>query len=503
MAAARLAASTAPGARRWVRLGGARRAATAAGAGGERAAASLTGPTSAYVHLPFCKRKCFYCDFPVEAVGLEGAEKPRAQPEAAARRPGACARRLGTRDRMAAYVDLVVREIRATAPLGGAPLETVSFGGGTPSLVPPALLEELLGALRAQFGIAPGAEVSLEADPGTFDAAQLAAYRALGVTRLSIGVQSFQQDLLAACGRSHSLADVRAAVEAVRGAGLPSWSLDLISGLPGLDLAGWRHSLEQAIAAGPDHVSVYDLQVEEGTPFDRWYGSGGRGRGRGRGGGGGALPEEPEAAAMFELASSLLTAAGYEHYEISNYARPGHRSRHNQVYWACRPYHAFGLGAASYTGGRRLSRPRGMAAYAAWVEAFAARGGGCPAAHLPAESVEERLLDHVMLSLRLSDGLDLCALQREHGAAVVRALLPAAERAMAAGLMRLAPPAPGAPLPPAAAAAAAAGPGAACAWLRGALSVGEACGVRLSDPAGFMLSNAVISDLFAALDPSA
>ncbi|KAF6248357.1 radical SAM enzyme [Scenedesmus sp. NREL 46B-D3] len=402
----------------------------------------------------------------------------------------------GTQDRMQAYVDLVCAEVKATRPLGHAPLTTVSFGGGTPSLVPPHLLESILSALQQQFGIAADAEVSLEADPGTFDLQRLLQYKALGVTRVSMGVQSFQEDLLKACGRSHSLSDVYAAIDAATAARLPSWSLDLISGLPGLKLPGWQHSLDQAVAAAPDHISVYDLQVEEGTPFARWFS-----------GDGSPLPKEPEAVAMFEAASATLTAAGYEHYEISNYAKPGHRSRHNQVYWKCQPYYAFGLGAASYTQGRRFSRPRGMHEYESWVQRFVQSGGGCPAAALPAESKEEQLLDLIMLSLRLSDGLALHSVQQEYGQDTVASLLPTIQGFLQEGLMQIVPELQqsgddSAPEPGGCVSDADGYGDEAFGQLCPRLKQGKQCRVRLADPAGFLLSNDVISELFAQLDPS-
>lgn len=177
----------------------------------------------------------------------------------------------------------------------------------------------------------------MEADPGTFDAERLRQYASAGVTRLSIGVQSFQDELLTACGRSHDVADVRRALDAVAAAGCADWSLDLISGLPGLTPALWRQSLEAAADARPSHVSVYDLQVELGTPFAKRYSPGEA-----------PLPSGDEAADMYREASAVLSGAGYGHYEVSNHALPGRECRHNLVYWRAEPYYAFGLGAASY-----------------------------------------------------------------------------------------------------------------------------------------------------------
>jgi oxygen-independent coproporphyrinogen-3 oxidase len=324
---------------------------------------------------------------------------------------------------------------------------------------------------------------------------------------------------------------VREAVAVVREAlrdeacGLRSWSLDLICGLPGLSREAWADSLTQAVATGAGHVSVYDLQVEEGTPFARWYGKDGDSRSAAppssSSSSSRSLPDEDAGTAMYEQASEALRAAGYERYELSNYAllvagdgdgassnntpRPQapspHRSAHNQCYWRGVPYLAFGLGAASYVRGVRYSRPRDMRAYERWVasleEAAAGAaaavggggGGGDAGAHLlwapglphdaHVETPHERLLDRFMLALRTSDGLDLAALAREHGQERVLRALPALERAAEAGL---------AELRPAAAAASSSSSGLPYDW------------VRLTDPKGLMLSNDVISDVFALLD---
>ncbi|KAI8470941.1 MAG: radical SAM enzyme [Monoraphidium minutum] len=447
-------------------------AAGAAGAAGAAAAAGVPPPTSAYVHLPFCKRKCFYCDFPVEAVGG---------------RPGG-ARAQG---RIASYVDLLLREVEATAVLNsprGAPLETVYFGGGTPSLVPPPLLERILSALRRRFGLAAGAEVTIEADPGTFDAALLAEYRRLGFTRLSVGVQSFEEDLLRSCGRTHTAADAAAALAAAAAAGFPTWSLDVMSGLPGLTRAAWAETLRRAVEAGAPHVSVYDLQVEEGTPFARMYTPGEA-----------PLPPDDAAAEMYREASRVLGAAGYEHYEVSNYARPGHRSRHNQRYWTMQQYYAFGLGAVSYLDGRRYSRPKALPGYEAWVGSFAAAaaaggpGAGLAGAEAARESKEERLLDALMLGLRTADGVDIASLRMEHGAAALAPALPVLRRHTAAGLVQLR---------SSGSSSSGGGSGAGPAATAGAGPAdgeGEVLSARLADPDGFLFSNDIISDVFAAL----
>ncbi len=201
-------------------------------------------PVSAYVHLPFCKRRCYYCDFPVSVVG--------SKPE-----------RSGIQQGMQDYITLLCREIEATVQVPGPPLRTVFFGGGTPTLVPPQLLKQILIALNNKYGIAKDAEISMESDPGTFDVLRLQEYMSLGVNRFSMGVQCFQQELLELCGRSHTLEDVYTAIDNIHQAGVQNWSLDLISGLPQLNSKRWQHSLQEAVSAGPTHISVYDLQASD------------------------------------------------------------------------------------------------------------------------------------------------------------------------------------------------------------------------------------------------
>ena len=201
-------------------------------------------PVSAYVHLPFCKRRCYYCDFPVSVVG----SKPE-QP--------------GIQQGMQDYITLLCREIEATVKVPGPPLRTVFFGGGTPTLVPPQLLKQILIALNNKYGIAKDAEISMESDPGTFDALRLQEYMLLGVNRFSMGVQCFQQELLELCGRSHTLEDVYTAIDNIHKAEVQNWSLDLISGLPQLNSKRWQYSLQEAVSASPTHISVYDLQARD------------------------------------------------------------------------------------------------------------------------------------------------------------------------------------------------------------------------------------------------
>ena len=328
-------------------------------------------PRSAYVHIPFCRRRCSYCDFPIVPIGdrpgaAEGASEP--------------------------YVELLLREIAATARTHGertraaGGLATIFFGGGTPSLLPPRELDALLAALDAAFGLAPGAEISAEMDPGTFDDARLRAFVTAGVNRVSLGVQSFDDDLLRACGRSHSAADAHDAIARVQHSRVERFSVDLMTGLPGLTKALWHATLETALATGTPHMAVYDLQVEDGTAFARRYEPGVA-----------PLPTEDACASMLRDAAHALGAAGLQRYEVSNFARAGFECAHNACYWANKPHLAFGNGAArcrrsfnhlspsvrahlmsgarphaicSFIDGHRFSRPRSIRDYEQWLDTY-------------------------------------------------------------------------------------------------------------------------------------
>ena len=319
-----------------------------------RAPADL--PRAAYLHIPFCHRRCFYCDFPVVPLGdrADGAQGP-----------GAAS--------VAAYLALLHQEIALARQ--GPPLSTVYLGGGTPSLLTPAQVGALLEALQQRFGIAPGAEITLEADPASFDRHRLLGWLAAGINRISLGGQSLDDGVLAALGRRQRRTDVVEAaawLDAAKGRGaLRSWSLDLIQGLPPFSgarapaevLAHWHQQLRQALALGPPHFSVYDLIVEPGTVFARQ-----QERGQLR------LPDEDLGADLMEATARVLRQAGYGRYEISNYALPGHASRHNRVYWSGAGWWGFGLGATSALGGKRQARPRTREQYAAWIEAGAREG---------------------------------------------------------------------------------------------------------------------------------
>ncbi|AFZ30955.1 oxygen-independent coproporphyrinogen III oxidase [Gloeocapsa sp. PCC 7428] len=387
-------------------------------------------PISAYVHIPFCRRRCYYCDFPVSVVGdrLHGENS-------------------GTISR---YVEVLCQEIAHTTP-AGEPLKTIFFGGGTPSLLSINQLQQIINALKSQFGIANNAEISIEIDPGTFTLEQLQGYCQAGVNRVSLGVQAFQPELLKICGRSHAVEDIYTAIETIQTVNVSSFSLDLISGLPYQTLAQWRDSLDRVVAIAPNHISIYDLQIEPGTAFNRYYEAGEQ-----------PLPTDDTTAQMYRMAQQVLASAGYEHYEISNYAQPLHQCRHNRVYWYNQPYYGFGMGATSYVQGQRFTRPRKTQEYYQWVKDYIAADGvlDCPQTPL-----NEVLLETLMLGLRLKEGIDLTTLTQQFGVEMVAKIWQCLQPYYEQGWVEL---------------------------------VGTEQ-IRLSDPEGFLFSNTVLARLFRQL----
>ncbi len=352
-------------------------------------------PFGLYLHIPFCLARCGYCDF---NTYLHDPELARA------------------------YVGALAAEIAAWGErpkLRGRPAATVYLGGGTPSLLAPGAVAEILDAVRAAFPLAPGAEVTLEANPGTVDRAGLAGFRAAGVNRLSFGVQAFQDRLLRVAGRDHTAEDARRSLADARAAGFTNLSLDLIFALPGQTLDDWAASLDEAVGLGPEHISAYGLTYEEGTPFHR-----DRRAGRLR-----PVDEETEAA-MFDLGIARLTAAGFEQYEISNFARPGFRSAHNQIYWRRGDYLGFGAGAHSCLDGRRFFNRRLPQEYIAAV-----RRNGSAEAGAEDLTPRQRLGEAMVLGLRLREGLDLEALAAGFAPWGVAPDATALERLEGAGLV--------------------------------------------------------------------
>lgn len=345
-------------------------------------------PKAAYLHIPFCRRRCYYCDFPISVLGNKtDIHQSSSIPE---------------------YVEVLCQEITST-PSQNSLLETVFFGGGTPSLLPPFHLEKILITLDKYLGIVPNAEISLEIDPGTFNLEQLKSYQIAGVNRVSLGCQGFQDNLLKNCGRFHLVDDIFRAVDWINKVNFKNFNLDLISGLPHQTLEDWRVSLETAIKIDPSHLSCYDLVLEPVTVFGKRYQPGKS-----------PLPTDETTATMYRLAQQLLTKAGYQHYEISNYAKPGYQCRHNCIYWENMSYYGFGMGATSYTNQQRFTRPRTRKDYYTWVNQLSQSGGFI---NHPKLSKIDILLDSLMLRLRLSEGINLSSIKTDFGEAVNNQIL--------------------------------------------------------------------------------
>jgi oxygen-independent coproporphyrinogen-3 oxidase len=289
-------------------------------------------PAGIYIHIPFCRSRCSYCDF---ATGLyESALAER-------------------------YVTSVVSEITSWREVEHPEtVDTIYFGGGTPSLLSPAQLEVLLNAARKRFDVSPNAEVTMEMNPGTVTPEALAAFRELGINRASFGAQTFDDRELARLGRSHSSDDTRRTYSLLRDAGFDNVSFDLIAGLPGQTLNGWTRNLTEAFALQPQHLSFYLLEVHEGTPLATHIKTGLQ-----------PAPDEDLAAEMYRAMLESAARAGYQHYEISNLCLPGFESRHNTMYWTGAPYYGLGCSAHSFDGeSRRWANERDLSKYVAIVE---------------------------------------------------------------------------------------------------------------------------------------
>ncbi len=422
--------------------------------------------TAAYIHIPFCRRRCYYCDFPVAVVGDRATGSTS-----------------GTIQR---YVDYLCREIESTVEVlnrDSQPLQTVFLGGGTPSLLAPQQLDRILTLLDKHMGIASKAEVSMEMDPGTFDLPCLQAYLTAGINRVSLGVQAFQPELLSLCGRTHTVVEIYSSFELLQQAGVQNISLDLISGLPHQTLDHWQQSLESAIALAPSHLSCYDLIVEPKTAFSHRYQPGSD-----------PLPTDAIAADMYRLAQQLLTAAGFCHYEISNYARSGYECRHNQVYWRNQPYYGFGMGSASYLQGVRFTRPRKTQEYYTWVEQLECQASEPSSSHaLPSVCEAPDPLDTLMLGLRTAEGISITRFLQDYGVATATTVWQCLAAYQRQGLVELV--------------ADQQQEDEAHMLLQDStqglpngqiLPIGQCW--RLQDPEGFLLSNTILADLFAALE---
>jgi oxygen-independent coproporphyrinogen-3 oxidase len=356
-----------------------------------------------YIHIPFCRAKCAYCDF-ASYAGLEALADD--------------------------YVDALSAEIthRATE-WSDTILGSLFFGGGTPTLLPPAAIAHLIAHCRAALSLADDAEITVEANPGTIDAESLTHLRDAGVNRLSLGVQSLHDDELAMLGRIHSAAEAVAAVEAARSAGLSNISLDLIYGLPGQTLARWEDTVRRALALEPEHLSLYGLSVEAGTPLEACIECGLL-----------PAPDDDLAADMYERAGELLDQAGYAQYEISNWARrsagdvsgriPALASRHNLIYWRNERYLGVGAAAHSYDGQVRRSNVVDPPEYIRRI-----RAGQSPVDESETADLDRRMADTMMLGLRLNVGVDEETFSARFGLALREAYGAEIDRLVDEGLL--------------------------------------------------------------------
>jgi len=352
-------------------------------------------PLSLYVHLPWCLKKCPYCDFNSHAVRGALEELPQRR-----------------------YVDALVADLEAALPfVWGRRVHTIFIGGGTPSLFAPEEIERLLAAIRARLPLEPGCEITLEANPGTFERERFHAFRAAGVNRLSIGVQSFDDSRLAALGRVHDAAQARAAIAEAKDA-FETFNIDLMYALPGQTLAECEADLDAALAFAPPHLSVYQLTIEPNTYFAKYPPP---------------LPDDDLAAAMLDRITEATAGAGLERYEVSAYARRGHRARHNLNYWEFGDYLGIGAGAHG-----KLSFPhrvvrqvrlRDPTAYLAGAEAGAAIASENEVARA------ELAFEFMLNALRLRDGFELARFAERTGlplSAIARPLEEAERRGLVA-----------------------------------------------------------------------
>lgn len=319
--------------------------------------------SSAYIHVPFCLSKCRYCGFNSEPVpAIEQVER---------------------------YCRALEQEIRIS-DFGFRNLKTVYFGGGTPTLLSAGQVENLISALAKRASFEEGAEVTIEANPETVDLEKLRTLGAFGFNRLSLGVQSFDDGALRLLGRAHGVKKALLAFADARRTGFGNIGIDLIYGVPGQDMSQWRKDLTWAIELGPEHVSAYSLTYEPGTEFSAWRDSGRI-----------SPTDDDLEAEMLLAARDMLGGAGYEHYEVSNYAKPGFRSRHNLNYWRCGDYLGFGAGAHSHLGGRRWAN---VEPYAEYSEKIVKDGKAT--AFEETLTREQRLFEAVFLGLRMPEGIE-------------------------------------------------------------------------------------------------
>src|SRR5438477_1250242 len=344
-----------------------------------------------YIQVPFCQTKCTYCNFHTGVVA-----STRFAPYAAAVQTEIREHRLRLGNVGVNLPDSFKREV----------VDTVYFGGGTPSLLDPLHLGAILNAICETF-VHEFREITLEADPETIEPAKAESWAAAGINRISFGVQSFSDVELKAAGRMHRRADIYRAVPILHAAGIRNISFDLIAGLPHQTPESWRNSLDELIQLAPQHVSIYLLEVDEGSHLGSELLRGGTKYSAC------AVPSDNAMAESYDFARSVLAAAGYEHYEISNFAQPGFSSRHNRKYWRREPYLGFGAGAHSFTGLQRWANAHDSAAYVQSINF-----GKTPIEQLETISTPQALEEELFLGLRQLAGIDLECLQNFYGVSI-------------------------------------------------------------------------------------
>ena len=313
---------------------------------------------SLYIHIPFCVRKCLYCDFP-SFSGMDGMFED--------------------------YVRRLCREMGEAAPsFQGIGVKSVFFGGGTPSILPPALMGRIMDKMMSAYDVNSDAEISMEANPGTLDAAKLREYKSMYFNRLSMGLQAWQDRLLERLGRIHSVGEFEDNFLQARDAGFKNINVDLMFSLPGQTMDDWQETLEKVMRLDPEHISAYSLIIEEGTPFFDMYEKG-------------QITETDENTdrRMYYLAKEMLSDKGFRQYEISNFAKEGFECRHNITYWRTEEYRGFGLGAHSYVDGTRFHNSADMKEYMAG-------GGRLDMEKLTPEEMQEEFM---FMGLRMNEGI--------------------------------------------------------------------------------------------------
>lgn len=428
-----------------------------------RATQDNDAPIGLYIHIPYCRRRCRYCDFAIVPIGDNNEV---------------------SLDRLNVnYTRALLQELEwindYSSRTGQQPLRSVYFGGGTPSLAPIETIQTVLD--HVPVSMRNHCEITMEIDPGTFTEKKLQSLKDLGINRLSFGVQSFDDTLLNSMGRVHRVEDVWQSLRIIRDVygDAVNYSIDLISGLPGLTMAKWIETLSIATSLDPrpKHISIYDLQIERGTVFDSWYGNRPETSGHVAIGSDQEklqLPSQEVCAMMYKYASGYLKSKGYEHYEVSSYAltlddefATGYRSRHNQLYWDVNgQWFAVGLGATSSIGGRTVARPRTFVDYLYWVESHKNNKEILSVMTEPLPSDVDVLQDIVLKRLRTIDGLSLVWVEEKFGSLSRDAVIKGVELAIDLGLA----------------------------------SINDEKVLALSDPDGLLFSSSIISSIFVEIE---